>query len=320
MRIRYVLSGVAALAALGVSAPVALAALTPTSSNSPPSSSPTSANAMLISAAKTESAAYQQYYAYAVGADESGHTGLADVWQTVGQVEHQDHWTHELTLAALYSSSDNIANLQIAITQAQQAATADEGWAAQAPKDSAAARELRTVAARETAAAGLLTQALNAEQGKGGSVPAAPAVKQVQVRVSAKPYYSGTFYNDLTSGSDSALETAAWNWAEYQFDAKTAVDTGQADLATLLSGLEAQEVQNWTGLSNVAGYVNSNAMNLQASIASEQGAIDMYTQYAAEAQQMGNSTLASTFQSIMGDEEGHHQTFSTELLQLNGSH
>ena len=121
-------------------------------------------------------------------------------------------------------------------------------------------------------------------------MPAAPAVKQVQVRVSAKPYYSDTFYNDLTSGSDSALETAAWNWAEYQFDAKTAVDTGQADLAALLSGLEAQEVQNWTGLSNVAGYMNSNAMNLQASIASEQGAIDMYTQYAAEAQ-MGNSTL-----------------------------
>jgi hypothetical protein len=30
--------------------------------------------------------------------------------------------------------------------------------------------------------------------------------------------------------------------------------------------------------------------------------------------------LASTFQSIMGDEEGHHQTFSTELLQLNGGH
>jgi rubrerythrin len=167
MRIRYVLSGVAALAALGVSAPVALAALTPTSSNSSASSSPTSANELLISAAKTESAAYQQYYAYAAGADKSGHAGLADVWQTVGQVEHQDHWTHELTLAALYSSSDDIANLQIAITQAQQAATSDEGWASQPPKDSAAARELRTVTARETAAAGLLTQAAQRRAGQG---------------------------------------------------------------------------------------------------------------------------------------------------------
>ena len=208
------------------------------------------------------------------------------------------------------------ANLRLAITQARQAATADEGWAARAPRNSAAARELRTVAGRETYDAGLLTQALNALQ-RHGSVPAAPRVQRVQVKVAGAPYYSGTFYNDLTSGSDSALEVAAWNWAEYQFDAKTAVDTGQADLAALLSGLEGQEVQSWTEISNVAGYVNGNAMNLQASIASEQGAINMYTQYAAEAQHLGNTSVASTFTSIKGDEEGHHQTFSNELAQLN---
>jgi rubrerythrin len=318
MRIRFVLSGVATLAALGISAPVALATSAPSPSPSA-SSSPTSVNQLLISAAKTESAAYQQYYAYAAGADKSGQSGLAGVWRTVGQVEHQDHWTHEVTLANLYSGSDNIANLKLAITQARQAATADEGWAAQAPKNSAAARELRAVAARETYAAGLLTQALSALQGH-GSVPAAPRVRQVQVKVTKAPNYSGTFYTDLTSGSDSALEVAAWNWAEYQFDAKTAVDTGQAGLAALLSGLEAQEVQSWTEISNIAGYVNSNAMNLQASITSEQGAIDMYTQYAAKAQQLGDTTVASTFTSIKGDEEGHHQTFSTELQQLNGGH
>jgi rubrerythrin len=314
MRIRYVLSGVAALAALGVSAPVALAAPAPPS--------PASVNQLLISAAKTESAAYMQYYyGYAAGAGMSGQTALADVWRSVGQVEHQDHWNHEITLARLYSGSNNVANLQLAITQARQAATADAGWAARVPRGSVAARELLTVAARETADARLLTQALNALRGKGGSVPAAPAVRQVQVEVSAAPHYSGTFYNnDLTGASNSALETAAWNWAEYQYDSKTAVDTRQANLAALLSGLEAQEVQNWTGLSNVAGYVNSNAMNLRASIASEQGAINMYAQYATEAQRAGNTSVASIFRSIMGDEEGHHQTFSTELQHLNRGH
>ena len=317
MRIRYVLPGLAALAALaalGISVPAAMA-----STLSPSTSNATSVNQLLISAAKTESAAYQQYYAYAVEAGRSGQTHLATVWRTVGKVEHQDHWTHEITLANLYSGSDNIANLKLAITQTRQAATADEGWAARAPRNSAAARELRTVAGRETYDAGLLTQALNALQGH-GSVPAAPRVQQVQVKVAGAPYYSGTFYNDLTSGSDSALEVAAWNWAEYQFDAKTAVDTGQADLAALLSGLEGQEVQSWTEISNVAGYVNGNAMNLQASIASEQGAINMYTQYAAEAQHLGNTSVASTFTSIKGDEEGHHQTFSNELAQLNSGH
>jgi rubrerythrin len=312
MRIRYVLAGVAALAALGVSAPAALAAPAPPG--------PASVKQLLISAAKTETAAYQQYYGYAAGADESGRTALAGVWRRVGQVEHQDHWTHEITLAGLYSGSDNVANLKLAITQARQAATAGKGWAARAPKGSAAARELRTVAARETADARLLTQALNALRGKGGPVPAVPPVRQVQVRVSAAPHYSGTFYNDLTGGSDSALETAAWNWAEYQFDAKTAVDTGHANLAALLSGLAAQEMQNWTGLSNVAGYVNGIAMNLRASIASEQGAINMYAQYAKEAQRAGNTSVASTFRSIMGDEKGHHQTFSAELQQLNRRH
>jgi len=316
MRIRHVLSGVAALAALAVSAPVALTACS--ASPSPPaSSSPASVNPLLISAAKTESAAYLQYHTYADAADKNGQTALADVWRTVGQVEHQDHWTHEITLAGLYSGTDNVANLQLAITQAQQAATAYQGWAAQAPQGSAAARALLTVAARETTAANLLSQALNAVQGKGGSVPAAPAVQQVQVEVSAQPNYSGAFYNDLTGASNSALATAAWNWAQYQFDAKTAVDTGQPNLAQLLSGLAAQEVQNFTEVSNVAGYANSTAMNLQASIASEQGAIDMYGQYAPQAQQAGNPTVATTFRSIMGDEQGHHQTFTTELQQLN---
>jgi rubrerythrin len=316
MRIRHVLSGIAALGVLGVCAPVALAACT-SSSPGPSASAPTSVNQLLISAAQTESDAYMQYQTYAAAADKRGQPALADVWRTVGEVEHQDHWTHEITLAGLYSGTDNVANLQLAIKQAQQAATADQGWAAQAPPGSAAARELLTVAARENAAANLLTQALNAVQGKGGSVPAAPAVQPIQVEASAQPNYSGAFYNDLTGASNSALEIAAWNWAQYQFDAKTAVDTRQANLAQLLSGLEAQEVQNFTELSNVAGYANSTAMNLQASIASEQGAIDMYGQYAPQAKQAGNPTVANTFRSIMGDEQGHHQTFTTELQQLN---
>jgi rubrerythrin len=321
MRIRYVLSGVAALATFGISAPVALAAPAPSSSSPSAPSSPISVKQLLISAAKTESDAYRQYYGYAAGADQSGRTALANVWRTVARVEHQDHWTHEITLAGLYSGSDNVANLKLAITQAQQAAAADKGWAARAPKGSAAARELRTVAARETAGARLLTRALNALQGKGGSVPAAPLVRQVRVKVSAKPHYSGTFYNnDLTGASNSALETAAWKWAEYQYDAKTAVDTRQANLAMLFSGLEAQEVQNWNELSNVAGYVNGIATNLRTTIASEQGAANMYAQYAAKAQRMGNKSVARTFQSIMGDEKGHQQTFTTELQQLNRRH
>jgi rubrerythrin len=310
MRIRDLLSAavVTALAAALAWVPVAGA------------ESSSVATDLLIGAAKTESAAYLQYFGYADVAARSRRSDLADVWRTVGEVEHQDHWTHETTLAGLYSGSDNVANLKDAIPQARETAKADRRLAAKAPKASDAAVQLEAVARREDAAADLLARALQALQGH-GRVPAAPAVKQVPITVSAKPRYSGAFYADLTGSSDSALEMAAWNWAEYQFLAKTAVDTGQADLAALLSGLEAQErYQNWPAISNAAGYTNSNAANLRASIASEQGAIDMYTHYARQAEQAGDSSVSGVFLGIKADEAGHRKAFTTELNQLARGH
>jgi rubrerythrin len=148
-------------------------------------------------------------------------------------------------------------------------------------------------------------------------MPAVPAVTTVPIRVSPKPRYSGTFNDGLTGPFDSALERAAWNWAEYQFMAKVAVSTGQANLGAIFAALEAQErYQNWAGLSNAAGYANGIATNLSMSITSEQGAIDMYGQYAQQAQTAGDSSLVSVFNSVRGDEMGHHQTFTTELKQF----
>jgi rubrerythrin len=274
------------------------------------------ASQLLVSAAKTESAAYQQYYAYAQAAVANRQPPLAGVWHAVAQVEHQDHWTHEQTLGNFYSGSNNLANLQTAITQAAQTASQDTSWAAQAPSGSAAANQLEATAARERADAGLLTQALASLRGK-GTMPAPPQLTTVQIQASPKPHYSGAFYNDLTGAANSALEAAAWNWAEYQWDAKTAVDTGQANLAQLFSALEAQEqYENYSTVSNVAGYVSGSAANLETSIASEQGAINMYTQYAAKAQKAGDPSLARVFLSIRGDEMGHHQTFTAELHEL----
>jgi rubrerythrin len=270
---------------------------------------------LLISAARTESAAYLQYYGYATQADRTGHTNLADVWRTVGKVEHQDHWLGEVTTAGFYSSTDNVANLKLAVTQARQTAQEDRAWAAENPHTSAA-NVLREIAARETYDASLLSEALRAVQGN-GSIPTAPGVTKVRVVSSPQPRYSGTFYNGLTSGSSSALEQAAWLWAEYQYIGQTAVNTGQPDLGALLGGLENQEAQqNWPEIANAAGYVNGNASNLNSSIASEAGAIQMYTGYAQQAQTDGNPTVASMFTDVKGDEMGHHATFTAELQEL----
>ena len=273
---------------------------------------------LLTSAAREEAAAHLEYYGYATGADKAHLTDVANVWRTVGDVEHQDHYTHEVTLANLYSETDNEANLETAITQAQQVAQKDFARAEENP-GSQAARVLHKIAIQEDEDAGLLSNALNALQ-HGGSIPTAPPVKEVGVTVSPRPSYSGTFYNDLTAGSGSALQDSAWLWAEYQFMAKTAVDTGQAKLAALLSGLENQEIsQNWVLVSNVAGFVNGVAMNLEHSIAGEQGAIEVYTRDAKEAEEDGNPSVASTFLNIRGDEEGHHQTFTTELQEITST-
>ena len=270
---------------------------------------------LLISAARTESAAFLQYNGYAAEADRTGRINLANVWRTVAKVEHQDHWTSEVTTAGFYSATDNIANLKLAITQARQTAQQDRAFAAKKP-NSGAARVLREVAARETSDATLLSEALRTMQGT-GTIPNAPAVTKMKVVSSPQPKFSGAFYNDLTSGSSSALEQAAWLWAEYQFIGQTAVDTGQASLAALFGGLENQEAQqNWPQIANAAGYVNGNASNLTSSIASEQGAIDMYTSFANQAQADGNPTVASMFLDVRGDEQGHHATFSAELAQI----
>jgi rubrerythrin len=274
---------------------------------------------LLITAAKTEVDAYQQYYAYAQAAASSGQPALATVWQTVGEVQHQDHFTHEVTLAKLYSGSDNASNLRTLADISSQIAAKYRVWAAEAPTGSAAAAVLQAVATREAASNRLLVRALNALGGH-ATMPAPPPVATVPIIVAPRPHYSGIFYDHLTNDADSALEAAAWIWGGYQFAAKTAVDTGQADLAALLSGLEAQaQRQTWPELLNVAGFVNGNALNLQTSIASEQSAITMYGGYATQAQQAGDTSVADVFRGIQGDETGHHRVFSTELLQYRGS-
>jgi rubrerythrin len=303
MFIRYVVPSAAAIAVLGVSA-VATA--------DTPSSAPASVRANAFYAARTESAAYQQYYAYAAAADRSGQAGLAGVWRTVGQVEYQDHWMNDIAIAGMYQSTNMDTNLRVAINQAEQTAKNDRAYAARNPS-SAAAGVLRTVAGWEDYDAYLLEQAL------AGNVPSVPAVRTISIQASAMPHYSGSFYNDLTGGANSGLSDAALNWAEYTQFAHVAADTGHAHLATLFSGLALQErAQNWPAISNVAGYVNDNTANLQTSIASEQGAIQMYNKFATQAQQAGDPTTAKGFLSRGADERGHQTTFTTELRHLTG--
>jgi rubrerythrin len=321
MRIRQALVAATALVAVAVPTSAARAggAAAPVSPGVSVSPAARPVTQLLIDAAKTESFAYQAYNAYADAAAKGGHPALADVWRIVAEVEYQDHWTREVTLAGYYSGSDNAANLKTLIAVARQNAHGDETTAAEAPKGSAAATVLRAAAVRETADARLLTQALRALSGD-GSMPAPPPIETVPIRMAPKPHYSGAFGEHLTSDSDSALEAAAWIWAGYHWSAKVATETGQADLAKLLAGLDARaQHQTLPELFNVAGFVNDDMMNLRGLFADEKEAIDMYTRYAAEARRAGASAaVISAFRNFREDEMGHRQVFSTELRRLGG--
>src|SRR5258708_9609275 len=134
MRLRHPLTAVlaAGIAAVLASVAVTRAALPSSAASRSTDASPSTASAvtqgLLISAAKTEADAFMHYATYADAA--VGHPSLARGWRAVAEVQHQDHWTHEITLANLYSGSDNIGNVKIAIAQAQQATSADGNHAA----------------------------------------------------------------------------------------------------------------------------------------------------------------------------------------------
>jgi rubrerythrin len=291
----------ATLAAIAAPASAAPAGMAPTISTS---STQRSVAQMLVHAARTEASAALQYNAYGAASAASGQPALARVMRVIGDTEYHDHWAREVSMANLYSSSDNVANLRSAVTLAQQAARANDALAMRAPRGSTAQRALLAVADRQRADVRLLTKALAALQGR-GTVPAAPRVRAVPTGVASSAHYTGALYSDLTNDATSALARSAWNWAAYQWFAHIAGDTGQARLTALLSGLADQErYLNWAELSNAAGYVHGNAANLRTLVGAEQGATRMSAEYAARAGRAGNRVVAEALRDIGRDELG----------------
>jgi rubrerythrin len=317
VRIRYALFAVTTAAAVALPVAGARADGPPREPRPAPAtpSAPDVASRLRLAAAKTEATAYQQYNAYAATA---GNRRLADVWRTVADVEYMDHWRSEIDALRYYSPSDNAANLALLGDLARRAAAADEARAAAAPSGSAAPGVLRAVAAREAGNARLLSRAEEALRGYGG-VPTVESGPAVAVVVSPRPRYSGAFYRELTDPSDSAFQVAAWLRAGYRQAAMTAVDTGRPDLAAMFAGLAAgEQTETIPTLLNLAGYVNSPAMNLKSSVEGETEAIDMYTRFAHEADRVGAPTAASDFREYARDEAGHRRGFAVELRALAG--
>ena len=302
-------SALVATSGLALAAPTS--ASVPKSALAPALQPSTKAN--LLYAMNTESFAYAQYHAYADGAMQSSHRDLALLWTTIGDVEFYDHFTTEAGLVGLVGS--NTANLQAAIASEADAITMYTQFAKQAQSQGCS-----TVAARFTEIAGdesghhsLFMQALNALQGH-GQVPAPPPLNPTTIHRSTAVCGGQTETNLTTAEYSEALA-----WAQYTLYARQAANTGQAKLAELFTGIAAVELEDhFASEAVLSGLVGSNAANLQDSISSEAGAIQMYTKFANQADSVGDHSVATTFREIRSDEEGHHASFQQALANLNG--
>jgi rubrerythrin len=272
-----------------------------------------STRANLLHAMNSESFAYASYHAYADGAMQSGHRGLALLWSTIGDVEYYDHFTTEAGLVGLVGS--NVANLKASIAAEAEAVTTYTKFAQQAKAQgcSKVATYFTESAGDEAVHQRLFTQALNALQGH-GQVPAPPPLQPTTIHRSTAVCGGQTETNLTTAEYSEALA-----WGEYTLFAQQAANTGQAKLAKLFTGIAAVELQDhFASEAVLSGLVGSNVANLKASIASEAGAVQMYTKFANEADRVGDHTVATAFREIRSDEEGHEASFKQALANLNG--
>src|SRR5512135_2044535 len=267
----------------------------------------------LKSAMEGEALAYASYHAYADAARNSGQNALASVWDTIADVEFEDHFTLEAQLSGLVQ--DNVSNLNTVIAAEAAAITTYTQDAQQAFGAGYAnvGNTFMEIAQDEAAHHALFNEALSALENK-GVVPSGPTVEPTAI-VPSEPAARGQTLTNI----ENASKDEAFAWAEYTLFARQAANTGQPQLAVLFTDIAAVELKDhFAKEANLSGLVGSNVDNLNASIADEAGAVTMYNQFADQADQVGDHAVAEAFREIAKDEAGHETSFQAMLASLVG--
>ncbi|HMB05385.1 MAG TPA: ferritin family protein, partial [Isosphaeraceae bacterium] len=163
----------------------------------------------LQSAMEGEALAYAEYHAYAVAARQSGQKALASVWDTIADVEFEDHFTLEAQLSGLVQ--DNVSNLKTVIAAEADAITTytqDAQQAFQAGFEDVGST-FTEIAQDEAAHHALFNEALSALENN-GVVPSGPIVEPTKIVPSA-PAASGQTLTNIINASNSE----AFAWAQY---------------------------------------------------------------------------------------------------------
>lgn len=261
--------------------------------------------ANLATAMHDEATAYADYTAWAVHAAGAGNTALASRLVATANMERGEHFAE---LAEAVSLVEGITgNIRTSMAAEElEANTTYPGFAAQATADGdpVTAALFTELAGDEEMHQERLAQAYRFLM-RIGRVPVVPVVAPVAIVEGPARATGQTLANVRT-----AMRGEAYAAAKYRLFAFAAYGSGKSWLGNLFMALAGVELsEHYAALANRYGLVGTDAVNLAAAIASENGAIAGYTGWSADASTAGDGDIADLFTGIGGDEVVHRDAF-----------
>lgn len=266
-------------------------------------------NANALTAMHDEAMAFAAYTAWSNHAVGTGDMALAGLLMATASQERGEHFYELADMFNLVLG--NVTNTRTAMLgEAGEATTLYPGFAAQAATDgdTAAASMFTELAGDEGTHKTLLAQAYRALT-VGGRHPAPPVVVPVSI-VEGPALSSGATLANI----GAALRGEAFASARYRLFGQLADANGKEWLANLFYALSDYELlDHYATLANRYGLVGTDAVNLAAAIAAENGAVASYTTFVAEATTAGDTSAAALFTDIRGDEVLHQAAFTAQV-------
>jgi rubrerythrin len=116
----------------------------------------------------------------------------------------------------------------------------------------------------------------------------------------------------------TALHGEAFAYARYRLFAAQAREEGDLDLAEMLEGIAAVELnEHFAELAELAGLVGGDAENVELALRDENTEVEVtYRAFARQARAADETAVAERFDEIRADELEHLRTLETALERL----
>ena len=268
----------------------------------------------LSTAMHGEAFAYASYTTFAQVASPKGKTSLSKLFSSTAEVELTDHLAMEASLSGLVKSPTE--NLQTAIAGENYETTTmypQFAQAAYAAGDTEAGDLFTQIGADEATHRDGFTQALPAVSSPKNKAPKGPTADDVPIQTGGGSTLSDTTRANLLA----AMHGEAFAYASYMLYADQAQRAGLPSVAQLFRATATVELtEHFREEGNLLGLAGTNAANLTTAINGEQyESTTMYPQFAINAINAGDYTVAQAFLEIRGDEADHAAAYTAALAQ-----